>query len=106
MTLLVAAVGTLQKEDLQVPCQIIYKTRLFRTRQLSAGLVGTALMTGLPQVSASVIETARARRIPVIQVNDEALTSRAERAERVRAAAASFAARLASPVSQDSYQQP
>lgn len=94
LTLLVAAVGTMEKVDLPVPCQIVYRTRLFRTKEVSIGLVGTAFMAGMPQVNASIIETARANNVAVVPVIDNAVITREERAERLRAASANFADRL------------
>lgn len=49
----------------QVPVEIVHRTRLGRTRTMSAGLVSSAVLC-LPRVTASVLATAGVHGVPVV----------------------------------------
>lgn len=94
LTLVTAALGRVEDRGPQVPCEIVYRTPLRRSRQLSAGFLGTAIMAALPEAAQSIVATAKARGIPVVSASSEALTVRVDRAERLRESSTALLARM------------
>jgi hypothetical protein len=93
-TLLLAAAGQFEGPDLQIPCEIGYKSAMRRDRQMTTGLIGAAIMAGVPEVGMSIEATARARGIPILPAARGDLSARTDKAERLREVSASLASRL------------
>lgn len=78
--------------DLRVPAEVDYRGRFRSTKTLSGGVVA-AVMLADPSVSASVVATARARGIPVVQADNE-LEAAIDRSAELRAKIAKIQAEL------------
>jgi hypothetical protein len=78
--------------DLRVPAEVDYRGRFRSTRTLSGGVVA-AIMLADPSVSASVIATAQARDIPVVQADNE-LDAAIDRSAAIRAKIAKIQGQL------------
>lgn len=78
--------------DLRVPAEVDYRGRFRSTKTLGGGVVA-AIMLADPSVSASVIATARARGIPVVQADNE-LEAAIDRSAELRAKIAKIQAEL------------
>lgn len=97
LTLLLATVETPEDaagDDPMIACEIVYRNAIGRPKPLVAGLFGTAILGAIPEAGASLIATAQNRGVPVNAVVSEAVLSRTERAQRLRAASIRIAARL------------
>ena len=80
------------KFDLRVPAEIDYRGRFRSTKTLSGGVVA-AIMLADPSISASVIATAQAKGIPVVQADNE-LEAAIDRSTELRAKIAKIQAEL------------
>jgi hypothetical protein len=69
--------------DVRVPAEIAYKASFGRTKELGAGVV-SALVLADPAVSRSLLATAQARGITVVEGDDEQFADAEERAEKIR----------------------
>lgn len=78
--------------DLRVPAEVDYRGRFRSTKTLSGGVVA-AIMLADPSVSASVIATAQARGIPVVQADNE-LDAAIDRSVAIRAKIAKIQGQL------------
>jgi hypothetical protein len=69
LTIFLAALGDHpdQAGTTQVPVAVVHRVRLRGSRTMNAGLVSSAILC-LPQVTASVLATARGRGVPVVQL--------------------------------------
>lgn len=82
-------------DDTVIACEIVFKNLIGRPKQLAAGLFGTAILGAIPEATASLIATAQARSVPVHPVASDAIGSRAERAQRLRAVSTKLARQTA-----------
>lgn len=69
--------------DMRIPAEIAYKASFGRTKELGAGVV-SALVLADPAVNQSLLATARARGVTIVQAEDELLENAEERAEKIR----------------------
>jgi hypothetical protein len=86
LTLVMAVTASAEQDDRLVPCEIVYRSVFGRPKELSAGLFAATILGAFPSVGDALIATAEARGIPVNPVANEALVSREQRAQRLRAA--------------------
>jgi hypothetical protein len=79
--------------DVRIPAEIEYKGAFGRKKELNAGVL-SALVLIDPAVKASVIATAQARSVPVIDGGDDTMADATERAAKVREKVAALEAEL------------
>jgi hypothetical protein len=97
LTLVMAAAHRPERDTAtapEVPCELVYRRRLGRTRTLSAGLFATTILVVVPEASHSLIASAHARGIPVRTVRDSSAGARAARARWLRRYTATLVQRL------------
>jgi hypothetical protein len=89
------AKNQLEKLELgmRIPAEISYKASFGRTKELGAGVV-SALVLADPAVNQSLLATARARGVKIVEDKDEMLASADERAEKIREKVAALEAEL------------
>ncbi|WP_371497674.1 hypothetical protein OG871_17150 [Kitasatospora sp. NBC_00374] len=84
LTLVQAAIEAAEREDRGLPCELVHKNLLGRPKQLSGGLFAAAALAAAPQAAESLIATAKAHGVPVVEVAPADLGVRADRAQRLR----------------------
>jgi hypothetical protein len=98
-TLLTITIATAKNQlerfdlDLRVPAEIEYKGAFGRSRELGAGVVSAVVLAD-PAVNQCVLETARARGIPIRSTGDEMLADANERAAAIKEKVAALEAEL------------
>ncbi|MGA4542044.1 hypothetical protein ACPA54_18850 [Uniformispora flossi] len=95
LTLVLAASEQADRQDRLLPCEIVVKGALGRTKTLTGGLFAAAVMTNLPEVGEGLVATAAAHGIPVTQAASPHAGAKTERGKALRARSASLAAKLA-----------
>ncbi|WP_460363415.1 hypothetical protein [Actinocorallia lasiicapitis] len=78
--------------DSVIPCEIVYRNRLGRTSEKSAGLFAASILAALPAASETLMATAHERGIPIVMVPSK--TPKADRAERLRSAGSRLAEKV------------
>ncbi|MFH5230860.1 hypothetical protein [Antrihabitans spumae] len=94
LTLALTAFNRPASEARAVPCEIVYRGSLGRTKQLSGGLFVAGALAELDGVSEAVVATAQAHRIPVTPVHGNGSESRAQHAQHLQARAGALRDRL------------
>ncbi|WP_354641103.1 hypothetical protein [Kitasatospora camelliae] len=94
LTLVLTAAEAAVREERMLPCEVVYRSRLGRPKQLGGGLFAAAALAARPDAAKSLIATAEALGIPVVTV--EPTGTRADRAQRLRATSARIQDRLRS----------
>ncbi|WP_030276130.1 hypothetical protein [Streptomyces sp. NRRL B-24484] len=87
LTLVMAAAEAAEaagREERLLPCEIVHRGLLGRPRQLGGGLFAATALAALPVAADSLVATAKSHGVPVVPV--EPTGTRADRAERLRAA--------------------
>jgi hypothetical protein len=87
LTLFLAGTQTAVQTERQprnLPCEIVYRTRLGRRASLPAGIFAVGVLAAIPEVADSMTATAQARKIPIQAIADPRGDRRAERAEQLR----------------------
>ncbi|MEW1906938.1 hypothetical protein AB0442_00570 [Kitasatospora sp. NPDC085895] len=80
------------REERLLPCEIVHRGLLGRPRQLGGGLFAATALAALPAAADGLVATAKAHGVPVVPV--EPTGTRADRAERLRAASGRLRDRL------------
>ncbi|MEV6208629.1 hypothetical protein [Kitasatospora sp. NPDC051914] len=86
LTLALAAVEAAEeagREERLLPCELVHRGLLGRPRKLGGGLFAAAALASLPLAAKSLVATAEAHGVPVVEVDPAG--TRAERAQRLRA---------------------
>ncbi|MEV4559884.1 hypothetical protein AB0K51_23220 [Kitasatospora sp. NPDC049285] len=84
LTVALAAFDAAERQERALPCEIVSKNLIGRPKPLPGGLFAASVLTLIPEAGDSLLAAARARGIPVVEVENTDAGIHAERAQQLR----------------------